>query len=222
MTVRHRRPRDLVSVCFVVVLLAACSGGDEPESGADTTARSTTTTTQPSATDDEAAAFAAVEEVVLEALSLADKMYQDPAGTVEDPEQEDLERYHSLFAEGAETPDLVEEGIRTLAADGLRLRASPATGVFRETRVYSPQVVDADTVRFRVCALRDIETVDSAGNVVNQRAEVEQGVGEARREGGVWRFFGVSPADTGPLPLTPGAVNSGLCDTVAAEVEGPA
>jgi hypothetical protein len=143
-------------------------------------------------------------------------MYQDPAGTLDDPDHASLERYRSLFAEEATTPESIEAQLQQLADAGQRLRASPASGIFRESRTFGFEAVDADTVRFRACSLRDIETVDANDVVVSQLAEVEQGDGEALRENGVWRFYGVSPDPDGPVPLTPGTAASGFCDTVAA------
>ena len=217
---RTQRARRVSAAGVVAVLAllatAACSGdSSDGETDPPTPETTTTSTTQPSATEDPDAAFAAVEEVVLEATSLADEMYQDPAGTIDDPGQGNLERYRSLFTDGAETPAGVEAQVRNLAQAGQRLRASPASGVYRETRVYGFNAVDPETVRFRVCSLRDQETVDSAGTVISQVAEVVQGDGEARRENGVWLFYGVDPDDDGPLTLAPGQANSGFCDTVA-------
>lgn len=219
----NRSGAGLVALVLALMATVACSdGGPDHASSSSATTGSSTTTTQPSASDDPESAFAAVEDVVNEATSLADKMYQDPAGTIDDPDQADLEHYRSLFTDGAETPAGVEAQLRNLAEAGQRLRASPVSGVYRETKVFGFRAVDPETVRFRVCSLRDQETVDAAGAVVSQVAEVVQGDGEARRESGVWLFYGVDPDDDGPLALTPGAVNSGFCDTVAATAGEPA
>jgi hypothetical protein len=209
-------------VLALLALAAACAGGgDDGSTGPDPTSptTATTTTTQPSATDDEGAAFDAVERVVVGATDLAADMYEDPRAALDDPDNDDLERYRALFAEGATTPDATETRLRSMADAGQHMQPAQS-GVFQQASAYGFLAVDADTVDFRACVLLDQETVDTDGNVVAREAAAVVGRGEARREGGRWRFVGVEPDAGGVTTLEPGQANPGYCDIVASANQG--
>lgn len=212
---RAVRQGVVVPIVAAGLLASACSGGN---SGADlagkttTTTVATTTTTAPSATEDEAAAFAQVEELVLEATSLADRLFQDPS-VIEDPDNEGLAQLRELYTDDSPTPEGVEAQLRDLADEEQRLRPAES-GVFRDLGVYNLAAVDEDTVRFRVCALEDRQRVNSAGDVVEEIARVVQGDGEARRVEGEWRFFGVNPDEDASREISPGTGARGFCDAV--------
>jgi hypothetical protein len=200
--------------------VAACTGGDDSGGpDATTSATAATTTTQPSAADDEDAAFGAVERVVIDSTDLAADMYEDPQAALDDPANDDLERYRELFAAGAETPGQTEQRLRDMAAAGQHLRPA-RTGVFQMARAFGFSAIDADSVTFRACLLLDQETVDAAGDVVARDAGAVLGRGEARREGGRWRFVGVVPDAGGLVTLDPGQANPGYCDIVASANQG--
>jgi hypothetical protein len=221
-----RRPSTSLSFRFAalvtasLVLFAGCgdddsgdSGRDDGESGAD----SSSATTQPPATDADAA-FPIVEDIVLEATRLVDELYQDPT-VVDDPNDADIERLREIYTDDSPTPDAVTEQLHELADNGQKMRAADS-GVFRDLGVYQMTAAGDDTVRFRVCATEDRETIDADGSVVDQRAQVTQGTGEARRIDGIWRFYGIHPEEDRTLTIEPGSANPGFCDDLFAEQNG--
>jgi hypothetical protein len=204
----------LISALAVVSALAACSGDDaEPAGRSDeqTTATSATTTTQARASDEEAA-YPIIRDLVHEATALTDQLFQDPTA-VEDPDNPDIERLRELYTEDSPTPNGVLEQLRALAEKHQRWRAAQS-GVFRDLGVYRMTTLNDDKVRFRICASEDLETVDENNHVVAQRAQVTQGVGEARRVDGIWRFYGINIEDDRTLEIAPGTANPGFCDSL--------
>ena len=101
--------------------------------------------------------------------------------------------------------------LHTLSASGQRYRPGPS-GRLRDVGVYRMTTIDGDQVAFRVCAVEDVEIVDTAGTVVGRRSQVTQGDGWAERSDGVWRFAGIDPDETATLPIAPGSAPSGFCD----------
>jgi hypothetical protein len=175
----------------------AATGGDEGSGGP-----------QPSA-DRPEAAFPVVEDVVIEATGLADELFQDP--TVVEDDSAAVRRFTALYTADSPTPAGVLAQLRTLADSGRRYRAGPS-GRMRDVGVYRMQAVDRDTVALRVCAIEDVEVVDSAGAVVERRSQITQGDAWAVRAGGVWRFAGIDPDEAATLPIAPGSAPSGFCD----------
>jgi hypothetical protein len=175
----------------------AATGGDEGSGGP-----------QPSA-DRPEAAFPVVEDVVIEATGLADELFQDP--TVVEDDSAAVRRFAALYTADSPTPAGVLAQLRTLADSGRRYRAGPS-GRMRDVGVYRMQAVDRDTVALRVCAIEDVEVVDSAGAVVERRSQITQGDAWAVRAGGVWRFAGIDPDEAATLPIAPGSAPSGFCD----------
>jgi hypothetical protein len=218
---RRRRSTALTCVVLAGLMGIGCSdGGSEAsnQADADTTSSSATTTTHPPATDQEAA-FPIVEELVYEATDLADELYQDPTA-VEDSDDERIARLREVYTDDSPTPDGVIGQLEELNANGQRKRTA-ASGVFRELVVYQLTAVDDDTIRFRICATEDQETVDGEDNVVDRRAQVSQGTGEARRVDGTWRFYGIHPEDDLTIPFDPGTAQPGFCEQVVDEGGGP-
>jgi hypothetical protein len=175
----------------------AATGGDEGSGGP-----------QPSA-DRPEAAFPVVEDVVIQATGLADELFQDP--TVVEDDGAAVRRFTALYTADSPTPAGVLAQLRTLADSGRRYRAGPS-GRMRDVGVYRMQAVDRDTVALRVCAIEDVEVVDSAGAVVERRSQITQGDAWAVRAGGVWRFAGIDPDEAATLPIAPGSAPSGFCD----------
>lgn len=214
---RHVRRCSTLAAVVALAVLAGCGdddAGSAPNEGADSGADSTTTTQPPASNEEEA--FPIIEDMVLEATSLVDELFQDPT-VVDDPE---IARLPEIYTDDSTTPDGVIDQLRELADNGQRERPA-ASGVFGDLGVYQMAAIDADTVRFRVCASEDIETVDEAETVVDRTAQVVQGVGEARRVDGVWRFYGIHPEDDRTLPIEPGSANPGFCDALFADPEEP-
>lgn len=211
----HRRWIAVIPALALLTVTAACSGDDdaEPASRDDeqTDTTSATTTTQPPASDEEAA-YPIIRDLVLEATALTDQLFQDPTAA-EDPDNPDIERLRELYTEDSPTPDGVLDQLSDLADKGQRWRASQS-GVFRDLGVYEMTTLDDDKVRFRICASEDLETVDENDHVVDQRAQVTQGVGEARRVDGIWRFYGINIEDDRTLEIAPGSANPGFCDSL--------
>jgi hypothetical protein len=220
---RRARLVSVLALAIATGLAAAACGGDDdgggPDPGDGNPASSATTTTQPSAVDDPDAAFDAVERLVVESTDLAADMYEDPQAALDDPDNDDLERYRAMFAEGIDSPEQTEQTLRDLANAGRHMQPS-ASGVFSLASAYAFRAVDADTVSFRACVLLDQETVDADGNIVVREATAVVGDGEARREGGLWRFAGVVPDPSGVVTLEPGQANSSYCDFVASTNQG--
>jgi hypothetical protein len=209
-------------VAAVLLAAAACGGGDDhrrPDPGGGATATSATTTTQASAVDDPDAAFDAVDRVVGEYAELLGDMYQDPDAALNDPDNDDLERYRPLFTEGLDTPDLTEQRLRDLVAAGRHMQP-PSGDVLSQASTSQFSAVDADTVTFRACLLIDQETVDTDGNVVDSRASLVLGEGQAKREGGLWRFAGVEPDRSAPSTIEPGQASPNYCEITASINEG--
>jgi hypothetical protein len=220
--VRSRRPLRRWAafglVAVVAVSAAACSDDDTAASGdgETTTTASTTTTTQPSATDDPDAAFDAVEEVVLEATSLADRLFQDPT-VVNEPDNDDLERFREIYTDDSPTPDGVEAQLRDLAERGQRGRPTPGGEVYREVAPYAFEVLDADTVGFDTCNQVDRQVVDAAGQVIETSAQIVFVAGTARRVDGIWRFEGLSNDLSRNNPIRPGDSRAGYCAEFVAD-----
>lgn len=206
-----------------LLVTPSCSGDDDSDDQSEaetTTTEPVTTTTHPPAegeTQDQA--FAIVEDIVLEATGLADRLFQDPE-VVSDPDNEDIERLRELYTLDSPTPDGVISQLEDLANRGLRVRAA-ASGVFRDLGIYSLAADGPDTVRFDVCAVEDQETVNSEGQVLEVRAKLVQGVGEARRVDGLWRFYGINPDEAATRDITPGSAVAGFCDDLYAGAEPP-
>jgi hypothetical protein len=209
----------VTALLAVLVVAAACSDDDTTASDADdeaTTTLATTTTTQPSATDDPEAAFDAVEEVLLEATSIADRLVQDPT-VVDDPGNEDLERLREIYTENSPTPDGVEAQLRDLAEKGQRGRPTPGGEVYREIAPYNFEVVDPDMVRFDTCNQLDAQTVDAAGEVVETTSQIVFVGGTAQRVDGVWRLYGLSSDLSRSNPIRPGDSKAGYCTEFVAD-----
>lgn len=196
----------------------ACSD-DDTATGSDvttTTLADATTTTQPAATEDGEAAFDAVEEVVVEATGLADRLFQDPT-VVDDPDNGDLVGLRELYTDDSPTPDGVEAQLREMAANGERGRPTPGGAVYREVVPYAFEAVDEDTVRFDTCNQRDSQIVDADGEVVETIAEIVFVGGTAERVDGVWRFVGLSSDLDRSNPITPGSSQAGYCADFVAD-----
>lgn len=210
----------------VLTVLVSCSGGDdEADEPPSTSATSTSTTvatsstTQPPATGDtQDEAFSNVRVVVTEATGIVDKLFQDPE-LVDNPANEDLDRLRQLYTPGSQTPAGVEAQLHALADQGQRMQ--PADRIFRDLGLYQLSPVDEDTVRFRVCATEDQETVDADGQVVSTLSQVTQGDGEARRVDGVWRLDHIAPREDLTLPFAPGTADPGFCDQAYGEDGAP-
>lgn len=215
---RNRPARRYAALAITALALTACGDDDTDDSGSGSTnpdaSSSTAPTTQPPATDEEAA-FPIIEDLVLEATALTDQLFQNPA-EVNDPDNRDVERLREIYTDDSPTPDGVVEQLRDMAEQGQRRRPAQS-GVFRDLGVYQMTSLDDDTVRFRICASEDQETIDANGAVIDQRAQVTQGVGEARRVDGVWRFYGINIEDDRTLQIAPGSANPGFCDSLFAE-----
>jgi hypothetical protein len=208
----------------MLTLLGACGGDDDdaagegttrsdPAGGTASTARTTTSTMQPRASgEDLQPAFALVEQLVLDATSLTDRLLQDPTLASEEGSAE-LEQLEQLYTSDSPTPAQVEARIAELVSRGERVRPA-GSGVFREFMVHDMAAVDANTVRFNFCANQDQETADAAGEVVDRFAEVSQGAGEARYADGRWRFYGLHRDDATSLPTEPGNALVGFCQTL--------
>lgn len=217
---RHVRRWSTLAAVVALAVLAGCGDDDadsSPNDGAGSGADSTTTTQPPASNEEEA--FPIIEDMVLEATSLVDELFQDPTAA-DDPDNPEIARLREIYTDDSTTPDQVIDQLRELAANGQRERPA-ASGVFRDLGVYQMSAIDADTVRFRVCASEDIETVDENETVVDQTAQVVQGVGEARRVNGIWRFYGIHPENDRTLPIEPGSANPGYCDALFADSEEP-
>jgi hypothetical protein len=209
---------------LVAALGPGCGGDDNDDPQADGASGDQSTSpergsdgTQPAATDEDAA-FPIVEDLVLEATALVDDLYQDPTA-IDDDDNPQLQRLREIYTDDSPTPPAVESQLRQLVDDGERLRPA-ASGVFRDLGAYRLVAVDENTIRFRICATEDRETIDADGNVVDQRAQVTQGVGEARRVDGRWRFYGIHPDDDRTLPIEPGTANPGFCDRLYEDQDG--
>ena len=218
----HNRPwRVAVSALVLAGVASACAGGD---SGGATTAAGARdaaspapkVVAQPAATTPDAA-FPVVENLVIEATGLADRLFEDPS-VVEDGDARLLARFHDVYTADSPTPAGVEVQLRKLNARGQRYRPGPS-GRLRDVGVYRMTAAGADQVSFRVCAVEDMEVVDAAGKVVGRRSQVTQGDGWAERKGGIWRFAGIDPDETATLPIAPGSAPSGFCDEL---LGGPA
>jgi hypothetical protein len=191
----------------------ACSGDDDDDDARTTTSAaeqdaSTTTLAEPQASgDDEQAAFTIVENLMTEAVDLADGFVQDPSNVSED----DLDRLREIYTEDSPTPPNVQERLDELTSNEQKVRPG-ASGIFDEFMVHGLAAVDANTIRFNFCANQDQETVDAAGEVVEHFAEVSQGAGEARYFDGRWQIYGLHRDDETSLPTEPGQASPGFCE----------
>lgn len=158
-----------------------------------------------------------MEELEIEAAAIADELYQNP-DKVTDPDDPDVARLREIYTDDSPTPDGVTANVEQLASDGQKVQAADS-GIFRDLGVYQMVAIDDDTIRFRICATEDQETVDKDGTVVEQRAQVTQGTGEARRVDGIWRIYGVHPEDDRTLEIAPGSATAGFCDRLFAGQE---
>jgi hypothetical protein len=221
MTTPHRphearnRPASRCAALAVaaLALITACGDDDTDDSRSDTTnpdaSSSTTSTTQPPASDEEEA-FPIVGDLVVEANAIIDELLQDPTA-VDDPDNPQIGRLREIHTDDSPTPDGVVAQLEELVENGQRERPAES-GVFSDFGVYRMTAVDENTVRFRTCSTEDSETVDATGAVVDQRSQVTQGVGEARRIDGIWRMYGIHLEDDRTLPIEPGSANPGFCD----------
>jgi hypothetical protein len=216
---------SLQGILLTLVLLALAAGcGDDdsdsarPRDDGRSSTTSTSSTTQPPASDEEAA-FPIIEDLALEATALADQLFQHP-DEVNNPDNQDIERLREIYTDDSPTPDGIIDQLHGLAEKGQHRRPA-ASGVFRDLGVYQFTRLDDDKVRFRVCASEDQETVDANDKVVDQRAQVVQGVGEARRVDGEWRFYGINLEEDRTLPIQPGTANPGFCDSLFAGEADP-
>lgn len=171
----------------------------------------TTTTTQPPASDE--AARAVVDDLVVDATALADRLFRDPAAAVA-PGNDDLDRLREIYVDGSTVPDGVAAQLRELADLGRRHRAA-ASGVYREVAIFDWEPPpDDDTLRFRTCSMVDTEVVDATGQVVDHFAELILTGGEARRVDGFWRFGGFTDDRSQRLEILPGTARPGYCRSV--------
>ncbi len=219
---RNRRVRRWAALAIVAAtLLAACGDDDADGDRSDTTnpeSGSSASTTQPAATDEEEA-FPIVEDLAVEANAIVDELLQDPTA-VNDPDNADIARLREIHTEDSPTPDGVVAQLEELVDNDQRERPAES-GVFSDFGVYRMTAVDENTIRFRTCSTEDSETVDADGEVVDRRAQVTQGVGEARRIDGIWLMYGIHPEDDRTLPIEPGTANPGFCDDLFAEEGEP-
>jgi hypothetical protein len=196
-----------------LILLVGCSGDDSGANGSsdrsDHDTDASTSATQPPATEEDEA-FSIVEDRVTEANAIIDELLQDPRA-VDEPENAEIARLREIHTDDSPTPDGIVTQLEELAENDLRERPAES-GVFSDFGVYRMTAVDENTVRFRTCSTEDSETVDASGEVVDRRAQVTQGVGEARRIDGVWRVYGIHQEDDRTLPIEPGTANAGFCD----------
>jgi hypothetical protein len=218
--IKHGHPAILVVAALVA--LGACSGDDTATDGrSDRTSQDdgpSTSTTQPPATQEDEA-FPIVEDLVTEANAITDELLQDPTA-VEDPDNREIARLREIHTDDSPTPDGVVAQLEQLADNGQRERPAES-GVFSDFGVYRMTAIDENTVRFRTCSTEDSVTVDASGRVVDRRAQVTQGVGEARRVDGTWRVYGIHPDPDRTLPIEPGTAQPGFCDSLFARETGP-
>jgi hypothetical protein len=211
----RRRPARLAVIVLLSIGASAACAGDQPGAGSaggeSAAAPGRPRVVAQPAADTPEAAFPVVEDLVIEATDLADQLFQDP--TVVDGGDDDalLRRFSEIYTADSPTPQGVVAQLHTLSASGQRYRPGPS-GRLRDVGVYRMTTIDGDQVAFRVCAVEDVEIVDTAGTVVGRRSQVTQGDGWAERSDGVWRFAGIDPDETATLPIAPGSAPSGFCD----------
>jgi hypothetical protein len=212
---RRRLTRLSAALVVVLAVLAGCSDDDtSADSGDDTTA--TTTTTQPPATDE--ASHEVIEDLVLEATSLADELFQDP--TLVEDESDALDRLREIYTDDSPTPEGVEESVRGLAERGESYTPA-ASGIYREVSIYKwDPATDDDTLTFDTCSLIDRVKVDADGNVLSTEARVIFTAGEAQRVDGVWRFYGLSSDVSRSTEFESGTADPGFCQQIPDESEG--
>ncbi len=197
------------TVLAVMVCTAPACAGGRPEAGAASAEQQADSGAQPSA-DEPEAAFRVIEDVVIEATALADRLFQDPT-VVDDSDDDTLRQLAEVHTADSPTPAGVVAQLRTMSDQGQRFRPGPS-GRLRDVGVYRMQAIDGDTVVLRVCAVEDVEVVAADGTVVERLSQVVQGDGWALRTGGVWRFAGISPDETATLAIAPGSAPTGFCD----------
>ena len=225
----------VVLVLVALVALVACGGGgggddgggaaavdvDQPLVGEPADPSGSVVSEHPPSTEpplvDLDDATAVVVDKVTESARLVDELMQDPA-VVDDPSDDRLARLRELYSAESPVPDELEAQLRSLAEQGRRLRPAPS-GFFRRLGIYDTTTVDETALGFYVCSVEDVEIVDAAGVVVDQRARVFQGNGAAVRVDGVWRLLAMVPIDGFSRPLPPGNVNPDLCDAAATAAE---
>lgn len=208
--------RRTATLLVAAGLLAACGGDHESGGGAAVgdgaaAAPAPPVVAQPSA-NTPAAAFPVVEDLVIEATDLANRLFQNPS-VVDDRHGDLLTRFGEIYTPDSPTPAGVVAQLEDLNARGRHYRAGPS-GRLRDVGVYRMTRIDGDQVTFRVCAVEDVEIVEAGGKVVGRRSQVTQGDGWAERTGGVWRFAGIDPDETATLRIAPGSAPSGFCDTL--------
>jgi hypothetical protein len=218
---RQRQVRRWAGLAIVTLTLLAGCGDDDADDGSDNRdpdTSSSSATTQPPASDEEAA-FPIIEDLVVEANALIDELLQDPT-VVADPDNPEIARLREIHTDDSPTPDGVVAQLEELTDNDQRQRPA-ASGVFSDFGVNRMTTVDENTVRFRTCSTEDSETVDADDEVVDRRAQVTQGVGEARRIDGTWRVYGIHQEDDRTLQIEPGTANPGFCDDLFSGQEQP-
>lgn len=215
-----------------LAVLAACGGGGddgggaapavdqplvgEPAAPAGPVSERPPPPTEPPVVDIEDATAVVVDKVE-ESARLVDELLQDPAA-VDDPADDRLARLRELYSAESPVPDELEAQLRALADQGGRMQPAPS-GFFRRLGVYDTTTIDESSLGFYVCSVEDVEIVDAAGAVVDQRARVFQGNGAAVRVDGEWRLVAMVPIDGFSRALAPGNVNPDLCDDAATAAE---
>lgn len=208
---RGRLPLALGLVLALLVAVGCSDGGSQASPDDETTTTAATTTTQPVASDE--ASHEIVQEMVYEATSLADELFQDPA-LADDPDSTAMDRLREIYTDDSPTPAGLETQLEELVALGHHERPT-ANGMFREVSIYSFEPVDENTLQFETCSQIDTERVDSDGDVISTEAVVRFSRGEARRVDGVWRFYGLSNDDSRITEIEPGGSSHGFCARAA-------
>jgi hypothetical protein len=186
-------------------------GGSDARSGT-TTAPATTATTDPPASDE--ASRAEIEDVVADATALVDDLEQDPA-RIDRSGDDSLDRLRALYSTASPAPDTIESTLRDMAARGEHTQPGPS-GTYRDLAIvrWNPPI-DDDTVQFDTCAVLDHEVVGADGAVIGTVSRLVFALGEARRDAGEWRLYGLSD-DTGrTTDIAPGSVAAGFCAAAA-------
>ena len=211
----------LVPALLLAAVLAGCSddganaGGsastttDASTSSSSSTTAPTTTTTQPPSSD-----LAGIEPFIVDLLGGNDEavagLRADPA-RVNDPSDEALADYQSLYTADSPQAQAYVDTVRGLADAGTADRPGPS-GVLEDTTLVELLPGDdpnPDVIFFQFCGYTDFETVVVATGEVQARAAIKTiGGGEARRIEGVWLLHDFQvPDDNLVSELPPGTAN---------------